>query len=60
MVADDLFSEETKVSAKWAVAIFMTLSCMYKVFLICRVFDSVIGNLSKNFSEGNEYFKVGT
>ena len=26
--------------------------------MLCSLFDSVIANLSKNFSEGNEYFKV--
>ena len=23
-----------------------------------RIFDSVVGNLAKNFAEGTEYFKV--
>ena len=59
MVAEETFSEETKLSAKWAYkhsqhAYINYTFCSQK----CRLFDSVIGNLSKNFSEGNEYFKV--
>ena len=32
--------------------------CIYIVGF-CRIFDSVVGNLAKNFAEGTEYFKVG-
>ena len=27
-------------------------------FLFHRLFDSVVGNLAKNFAEGTEYFKL--
>ncbi len=27
--------------------------------MAARIFDSVVGNLAKNFAEGTEYFKVG-
>jgi WASH complex subunit 7 len=26
--------------------------------MFCRLFDSVVGNLAKNFAEGTEYFKL--
>ena len=32
----------------------------YCTVLFCRIFDSVVGNLEKNFAEGTEYFKVDT
>ncbi len=28
--------------------------------MAARLFDSVVGNLAKNFAEGTEYFKVCT
>ena len=28
------------------------------MYLLSRIFDSVVGNLAKNFAEGTEYFKV--
>ena len=30
------------------------------MIIVHRIFDSVIGNLAKNFAEGTEYFKVCT
>ena len=32
----------------------------YCTLRFCRIFDSVVGNLEKNFAEGTEYFKVDT
>ena len=59
MVAEDTFSEETKVSAKYMHKNIHDIINFTLRLQLCRLFDSVIGNLSKNFSEGNEYFKVG-
>jgi WASH complex subunit 7 len=31
---------------------------VYVIYSMHRLFDSVVGNLAKNFAEGTEYFKL--